>query len=332
MFIILSSVFVLASLYVTFRPLINYVRDEKGLRKYPSQNWLSGISPSAYGWEVARKHETFHTKRLHNALMKKPVIRVGPNWLSFGRSRAVKDIYGYNSPCLKADIYDSLQGGGKHLVNISNKSEHSHRRRMVAAAYAPKNIETWEPGVADTTSKLLKQMDAMCTAPLPPNTTPKTEDLKFEAMLWSNLFAFETVIKIGLSKDMHFIEAGNDKVEIEDAKGNTKVIESVECLHGGSRATSTLIWDTEWFPFYKKISSALFPSYKLDWQRGADWGAFMNKLTLERIERYDNGEFLEDLFHPMMEDKKGTQAKIDNRDRIAEVNQMGKCHSMYSSR
>jgi hypothetical protein len=322
MFLVICSFFTLASLCIALSPLVTYFRDEKGFRKYPTQNWLSGISSLAYGWEVGRTHKTFHTRRLHEALMKDHVIRVGPNWLSFGSSRAVKDIYGYESKCLKAAIYGALQGGGKHLVNIVDRFEHSHRRRMVATAYAPKNTAAWEPDVAKSLHTLVKKMDGMCTAPLSFNESVPEDDLKFEGMHWSNLFTFEVVVKLGLSKDLRFIEAGNDFVKIKDPDGKDRRVSSYESLHGGSRAASTLIWDTENFVLLKKVSNALSPQYRKDWQRGADWRAIVTKLTLERMERYKNGEVLDDLFQPMMEDRTGAEPDITNQDRIAEVDQM----------
>lgn len=322
MFTIISSFIAIASLYVALRPLIAYLQDEKGFRKYPTQNWLSGITSLAYGWEVGRKHDLFHTRRLHNALTKNPVIRVGPNWLSFASARAVKDIYGYNSPCTKGAIYASLQGGGKHLVNIVDRAEHSHRRRMVAVAYGPKNIDAWEPDVANSVARILKQMDSMCTTPLSPEQIlPTSEDLKFDAVHWSFLFSFETVVKVGLSKDLHFTEAGNDTISVND---KVKDVSFSESLHGGSRATSTLVWDTEWFPFLKKVTNALSTKYRENWQHGEDWKAIVTQLSKERMERYEDGEVLDDLFKPMLEDKNGSTPEIHDQDRVAEVDQMSK--------
>ena len=108
-------------IYFSVCPLIIYVRDKKGFRKYPSQNCSSGITALAYGWEVGRVHQAFHTRRLHEALIKQPIVRLGHIWLSFGNSHAVFDIYGYNSPCDKGVVYTSLQGGGRNLVKIDDR-------------------------------------------------------------------------------------------------------------------------------------------------------------------------------------------------------------------
>lgn len=128
---------------------------------------------------------------------------------------------------------------------------------MVAVAYAPKNIRVWEPHIADSVVRLLKQMDKMCTAPLSPKESSPKEDLKFDGVRWSYLFAVEGVVKIGLGKDLHFTEVGNDLFPVNDANGKVRSISVRGSFRGGVRATSTLVWNTKWFQFLKKATRAL---------------------------------------------------------------------------
>ena len=325
MILLIFSLFTLTSLYVVLEPLVTFLRDEKGFRKYPMQNWLSGITTLAYGWEVGRRHKVFHTRRLHDALMKDSVIRVGPNWLSFGSSCAVKDIYGYHSPCHKGAIYASFQGGGKNMLNMVDRFEHSDRRRKFAVAYAPKKIEMWEPEIANSVARLLKRMDGLCTRPLSPEESiPKKEDLMFDGVHWSYLFAVEAVAKIGLSKDLHFIEAGNDLFALIDTEGNVRHVSVRQSFRGGLRATSTVVWNTKWFPFLIKITRALSTKYRENWHHGECSSAIVRQLAKQRIERYRDGEILDDLFQPMMEGKSGGTPGIENQDKIAETDQMSR--------
>ena len=273
------ALFILAPLYAILEPLVTFLRDKKGFRKFPMQNWLSGITASAYGWEVGREHKVFHTRRLHDALMKNPVIRVGPNWLSFGNSGAVKDI----SPCNKGAIYASLQGGGKNMLDMVDRSEYSDRRRIAAVAYAPKKIESWEPDVARSVARLLKRMDEMCTPPLSPEESiPKNEDLMFDGVHWSYLFAVEAVVKIGLSKGLLFIKAGNDLFAINDTEGKVRQVSVRRSFRGGVRATSTVVWDTRWYPCLIKVTRALSTKYRKNWQHGEDSSVRVRQLIQRR--------------------------------------------------
>lgn len=43
----------------------------------------------------------------------------------------------------------------------------------------------------------------------------------------------------------------------------------------------------------------------------------------ERIQRHNDGEILDDLFHPLLENSKGVEPDISMEDRIAEVEQNG---------
>jgi len=112
-------------------------------------------------------------------------MRVGPNGLSFGKAQAAKDIYGCTSKCSKVAIYDSLSGGGKHLVNISDQVQHSTRRHMVAAAYATRHSEKWEVAIIEYMNQLLMQMHRCCTSSLEPTQQVPSGDLSFDTMHWN---------------------------------------------------------------------------------------------------------------------------------------------------
>lgn len=331
-FLFLSPAIVLLHLFVV------YLRDAKGLRKYPTQNWGSGLTSLAYGWECGRLHKDIHSKRLHEALQENPVVRIGPNWLAFGRSQAVKDIYGYASRCRKAAIYDLLSQGGTHTTVISDKSLHAARRRMVASSYAPKHAETWERKVVGSMTALMEQIDKRCT-------DPEGRDL-FDAVHWIFLFSVESAIKIMLSKDVFFLRTGADYIYFKDADGKDQAVRSIHSAHASQRATATVICtldlsfefshrqgiysltsagDVKGFPFWKRLTGWVSKTYADNWQSGGRFNNAMEALTKERMERHANGEQLDDLFQLMLEDRKGDEPAITTVDRIAEVGQVGEC-------
>ncbi len=330
MLTILFIAFTAIVLFILVRPIFLYFYDAKGFRKYPCQNVLSGISPLAYGWEVGRAHRLFHTQRLHKQLAKNPVVRIGPNWLSFGRAGAVRDIYGFNSPCRKSRIYSVLKSdGAESLLFSSVKAVHSRRRKMVAASYAPGNIELWATRVAESIIVLVSKLDAVCTAPPPTSSRdiiPK-EELTFDASLWSMLYAFECAIKIGVSKDMGFLAQGSDMVDVVRLDGGAAKAPIIECVRSSSRTTATLVWDTANFSWLKRITSIVSPWYRNHWRNASIWSTFIDQITMERIERGNAGEDLEDLMQPMIRNRKGGDAKISDLDRITEVHQLGQAFS-----
>lgn len=74
-------------LYFIIYPIILYFRDPKGLRKYPNLSLFSGITNVPYMIESSRGRRSERLAELHQ---KHPIIRIGPNSLSFGACEAIK--------------------------------------------------------------------------------------------------------------------------------------------------------------------------------------------------------------------------------------------------
>ena len=307
----------------------SYLYDAKGLRKYPNQNIFSGITDFAYLYEVRRG---LRTLKVHEAHKDKPIIRLGPNTLSFGDVSAVKDIYGYNSSCTKGDIYATVaKGGHSNLIDVVDKANHSRKRRILANAYAPKNIEKWEGKLAAETFRFLAQFDKRCTDPLKSSETmPDPGDLH-DFKKWINLLTVDAVASIGLSYSTNLVDKGDD-IFIVDLDGIKKPIKVIDSLHGGLRPAGLLLFATEWFHTLKKLSPYISRWYKEGWEHGANWGNFIKHLVRRRIERHENGEKLDDFFECLLEDRHGADRNLDVGEMEAETNAMSKSRRITSRR
>lgn len=73
--------------YFILWPIFNYFRDVKGFRKYPAVNALAGITDLGFMYEAYRGNRTARLTEMHK---KHPVIRLGPNSLSFVGLQAIK--------------------------------------------------------------------------------------------------------------------------------------------------------------------------------------------------------------------------------------------------
>jgi hypothetical protein len=78
--------FLLITYFIVW-PVVEYFCDPKGLRKYPNLNFLSGITDLAFIYE---SHKGFRSHALLEAHQKSPVIRIGPNSLSYSDLAAIK--------------------------------------------------------------------------------------------------------------------------------------------------------------------------------------------------------------------------------------------------
>jgi hypothetical protein len=86
-YLLFASAAVSLIAYFIIWPVVEYFRDPKGLRKYPNLNFLSGITDLAFVYE---SHKGFRSHVLLEAHQKSPVIRIGPNSLSYSDLAAIK--------------------------------------------------------------------------------------------------------------------------------------------------------------------------------------------------------------------------------------------------
>jgi hypothetical protein len=86
--LVLAAVGFMAFLgHMVLWPVIQYFLDPKGLRKYPKMAPLSGFSYIPFMMESAKGYRCGRLAELHK---KHPILRTGPDTLSFSDTRAIK--------------------------------------------------------------------------------------------------------------------------------------------------------------------------------------------------------------------------------------------------
>lgn len=88
-----------------------------------------------------------------------PIIRIGPNELSFSNPNALRAIYGHGSRLPKAEFYQ----GGKftHLDNVfsmRNIQAHSARRAVMAPVFSQRFVATYIPIMRHKISQAFEAM------------------------------------------------------------------------------------------------------------------------------------------------------------------------------
>lgn len=305
--------------YFLVIPVIKYFHDPKGLRKYPNFYLLSGISDLPFIYEA---HNSFLSRNLFEAHKKHPILRIGPNSLSYSDPNAIKDIYGHNTNCIKDRFYSETGGSHAHLADVVNKKEHARKRKVLSSAYAVKNLEEWEFKVADVSAKLIKAFDKRCTDPLPPNQNPKKEDLTVDYRNWTVLWTAAAIANIGLSEDLGFLDEGSDTVKAEKKDGTIKNVSFRECHTATQRVSYQLVWSYDWFKTLRGLSKVVSSSYRRLWQLDGDWGGIVYNRATTRLKRYMDGEKLDDFFTAMMEDKNGSPHNLEWGEIVAEISIM----------
>ncbi|KAH7402076.1 cytochrome P450 monooxygenase [Phaeosphaeria sp. MPI-PUGE-AT-0046c] len=304
--------------YFVLYPIVVYFRDVNGLRRYPNMHPLSGVSSIPFMVLAHGGARSAYMAKLHQ---KHPVIRTGPNSLSYGDVRAIKDIYGHNTPCTKDGAYVITSGSHYHLADVVDKHDHARKRKLLSSAYAIKNLEGWEHKVADKTAKLNKHLDKCCTSPLASGELPRAGDLNVDYRQWTNFLTLDAIADIGLSDTLGFLDRGNDRVTGRRLDGSTYECDFRECLYQTARKQSLLIWPYEWYSLVNKISN-IVPFYARMGNLARDWEGVPIELAHKRLQRYRAGEKLDDFFQALMEDKNGHPHNLEWGEIVAEVSIM----------
>ncbi|KAL2174584.1 cytochrome P450-like protein [Thermothelomyces heterothallicus CBS 202.75] len=177
-------------------------RYHNGLNKYPGP-FLASLTDwwrffDVYGRRPERSHIALHKKY-------GPVVRLGPNALSFSDPEALKTIYGLNKGFIKSDFYVVQQSVVKghslpSLFSTTDNDFHMQFRRCVNSAFAMSALVQYEPFVDNTTKLFLKQTERLYI--------DKSEPCDFTR--WLQFYAFDVIGEITYSKRHGFIERNED--------------------------------------------------------------------------------------------------------------------------
>ncbi|CAP96235.1 Benzoate 4-monooxygenase [Penicillium chrysogenum] len=309
--------------YFLVIPYIEYLRDPKGLRRYPNLTPFSGFSAVPFMIMASRGFRSMELSELHK---KNPVIRTGPNQLSYGDVRAIKDIYGHNTKCLKDPSYVVTSGTHYNLADVVDKPDHARKRKILSAAYALKNLETWEYKVTDKVQRMFKHFDKVCTTPASAEvasgkTAPDQKDLTLDLRAWTNFFTLDAIADIGLSEKLGFLDSGTDLCIAERKDGSTYETNLREALYPTARKQSLIVWNYEWYPIVNKLVNVI-PFFGRMQTSADNWENIMWRRGNERLRRYEAGEKLEDFFQALMEDKNGNAKNLEWGEVVAECNIM----------
>lgn len=321
-FIITSAIAIVAVAYFIVLPIIKYFRDPKGFRRFPNLSPLAALTDLAWMNEASKGGNRSNT--LYELHKTHPVVRIGPNSLSYGTVQAIKDIYGHGTKCLKGDMYPTLAGSHFHLADVQDKAEHARKRKVLAASYALQNLEDWEYKVADKTERFIHGCDRACTTPPLSKgpMRPDPQDLTFDYRLWANLFTVDAIADIGLSEKLGLLDQGHDLVTAEMMDGTLFQVPFRACLHATATAQSHLVWGLEWYNVNATLSKWISPYYRKMWKLNEGWNGAVLHRAMKRLRRWRAGERPNDFFQALLEDKSGRAHNLELGEMVAEVSIM----------
>ncbi|KAF4987037.1 hypothetical protein FDECE_15633 [Fusarium decemcellulare] len=310
---------VVAVIYFIIYPFIVYIKDSKGLRRFPNMSRFSGMSNVPF---IVLAHGGKRSSELIKMHKEEPILRTGPNTLSFGSVKAIKDIYGHGTPCIKDESYAISAGSHYHLADVIDKPDHARKRKVLSSAYALKNLEEWEYKVADKVQRMMNHFEKCCTAPLPKGVKyPDPKDVNVDFRAWSNFFSLDAIADIGLSEKLGLLDRGHDLVDAQEKSGRIFEANLRECLYPTARKQSLLIWSYDHYKFIDKLTN-IIPFYRRMSESSKGWEAIVLRRANLRLQRYQAGEKLDDFFQALMQDKNGNPHNLEWGEVVAEINIM----------
>ncbi|KAJ5584429.1 benzoate 4-monooxygenase cytochrome P450 [Penicillium hispanicum] len=290
--------------WVCVAPFAIYLYDPKRLRRYPNQNFLSGLTSLAYVYE---RTNSFRTKELRSQHDKYSILRTGPTGLSFGSVGAIKDISTGTGRLL-------ITGSHPHILNVVDKDRHARKQRMLSHAFATRNLEQWEYKIADKVQQMVAQFDKHCTDPPSKDYRISPDDLIVNFRFWSNLFTLDAIADIALSEQLGLLESGTDLIKGQ-SRNAVQDLHLIDSLHCGGRTVSRFIGATGWFHFLKALTTLFSPHFRA---HADDYGNIVSMLTEKRLDKHKSDN-LSDLVGCLVEDKAGKTRGFDRGEIEAEA-------------
>lgn len=122
------------------------------LRKLPGP-WYSIFTPYILKYYVVKGERIYYVHGLHQKYGE--IVRLGPEEISIASLTGFKQVYAVNSEFTKHEWYLKFSGHpNKGLFTMTDRKEHSQRRRMFSKAFSKTQIRLqWEKEIQPITKK-----------------------------------------------------------------------------------------------------------------------------------------------------------------------------------
>ncbi|GKT81074.1 cytochrome P450 [Colletotrichum tofieldiae] len=132
------------------------------LRKFPGPV-LQRASPLVWAWQHASGHQAFRTQQHHDRYG--PIVRIGPNHLTFTNANAWREIYGFqigkeldDNELPKARLFSTtVEKLPRSIVN-ADREEHQRFRRALSHGFSDSSMRAQEVIIAKYIDKLILRL------------------------------------------------------------------------------------------------------------------------------------------------------------------------------
>ena len=277
---------VFACLLVGLIVFVASVRLRRGLHSVPGPFWAS-VSPLDRFLTVARGHQYETHLKYHEQYG--PLVRIGPNHVSFSDADALSTVYSITTKFYKSDFYKLFDaktplGDLPTVFSIRNETGHRNLKRPVANAYSMGTMVELEP-LTDICIRILEEKLVGLQG----------RDIDFGT--WLHWYAFDVVTSITFSNRLGFMEQEKD-VEgiIEAIEGRlmyNSVIGQVPYLNRVLLGNRLVEYLANFIPSLARLNKARyiaqFAAKQLDRYQSKDTANIDYRDMLDRFKRHKDG-------------------------------------------
>ncbi|KAL6788033.1 benzoate 4-monooxygenase [Trichoderma afarasin] len=142
-----------------------------------------------------RKAHKIHEAHIHYG----PVVRIGPNMLSFSDPSALRDIYTSKAFVKEGGFYRAKRiYHEEHLLSFTDPEAHSQRRKLLSRGFSQTAMRDFEPKVASKIYTVLDQWAKIAS----------TSDSAVDIFRWTHMLGFDTVYHLMFDVDPGTVKTG----------------------------------------------------------------------------------------------------------------------------
>lgn len=257
-----------------FNGIVTYfihARYRSQLRKIPGP-FFSSFSHLPRLFSVARGSAHLDAIELHEQYG--PVVRVGPNHVSFSDPEALSVVYSISTNFEKSDFYKPFDAKTSRswiptIFSVRNERAHKDIKRPIAGAYSMTSLLELE-GLTDDCIRIFSdKLDAKLS---------KNKRLELDLGEWLHWYAFDLITSITFSNKLGFMDKEQDVEGI------------IAAIEGRLKYNSTI---GQWpvlhrFLIGNKLVSRLISL--IPGLRKLNTGSRIVEFTVQQLERYENKE------------------------------------------
>lgn len=231
--------------------------------------FLATLSDLDRIWSCATGLQMNYHIRLHENYG--PLVRIGPNHVSFSDASLIPQVYAITSKFWKSDFYKMFDiktpaGWVPTIFSVRDEGKHKAIKRPVASAYSMSSLKELEPMNDDCSAILMKKFEGLVGKDIDLGT-------------WLHWYAFDVISSITFSNRLGFMEQEKDVqniiAAIEGRLVYNSIIGQAPYLHKYLFGNPAVSWLTSFIPAVAVLNSS----------------RYIVSFAAQQLQRYQNKEF-----------------------------------------